>query len=110
MFEKLEYGHRVTGDIKATRSLGDCVLSPAMMSFLAIGQEKTPFPGSRRGIGIETRQVACAEGQTRVHVPVGPGPEVFFRAAIAAFGPKKTFIWSVEHGHQAAISIHKFLP
>ena len=33
-------------------------------------------------------------------------PEVFF-GGDAAFGPKN-IIWSVEHGHQAAISIHKF--
>jgi len=32
--------------------------------------------------------------------------EVFF-GGDAAFGPKN-IIWSVEHGHQAAISIHKF--
>src|SRR6266481_776060 len=33
-------------------------------------------------------------------------PQVFF-GGDAAFGPKN-IIWSVEHGHQAAISMHKF--
>jgi formate dehydrogenase (NADP+) beta subunit len=70
---------------------------------LAIGQENA-FPWIEKGIGIEL---------DKWHVPkVDPvtfqstRSEVFF-GGDAAFGPKN-IIWSVEHGHQAAISIHKF--
>jgi ferredoxin len=101
MFEKLEYDIE-DGDIKATRSLGDVFL-PCDDVILAIGQENA-FPWIEKNIGIEfdkwsvpkvdkvTFQSTCAE--------------VFF-GGDAAFGPKN-IIWSVEHGHQAAISIHKF--
>jgi formate dehydrogenase (NADP+) beta subunit len=101
VFEKLEYDI-VDGDIKATRSLGD-VLIPCDDVILAIGQENA-FPWIEKGIGIEL---------DKWHVPkVDPvtfqstRSEVFF-GGDAAFGPKN-IIWSVEHGHQAAISIHKF--
>jgi formate dehydrogenase (NADP+) beta subunit len=101
MFEKLEYDIE-NGDITATRSLGD-VLIPCDDVILAIGQENA-FPWIEKGIGIEL---------DKWHVPKVNGrtfqstrPEVFF-GGDAAFGPKN-IIWSVEHGHQAAISIHKF--
>jgi formate dehydrogenase (NADP+) beta subunit len=101
VFEKLEYDIE-NGEIKATRSLGD-VLIPCDDVILAIGQENA-FPWIENGIGIEL---------DKWHVPkVDPvtfqstRPEVFF-GGDAAFGPKN-IIWSVEHGHQAAISIHKF--
>jgi len=101
MFEKLEYDIE-NGDIKATRSLGD-VFFPADDVILAIGQENA-FPWIEKGIGIELdkwnvpKVNAITFQSTR--------PEVFF-GGDAAFGPKN-IIWSVEHGHQAAISIHKF--
>ena len=46
----------------------------------------------------------CAQGG-QGHLSID-APQVFF-GGDAAFGPKN-IIWSVEHGHQAAISIHKF--
>ena len=101
MFEKLEYDIE-NGDIKATRSLGD-VFFPADDVILAIGQENA-FHWIEKGIGIELdkwnvpKVNAITFQSTR--------PEVFF-GGDAAFGPKN-IIWSVEHGHQAAISIHKF--
>ena len=101
MFEKLEYDIE-NGDIKATRSLGD-VFFPAEDVIRAIGQENA-FPWIEKGIGIELdkwnvpKVNAITFQSTR--------PEVFF-GGDAAFGPKN-IIWSVEHGHQAAISIHKF--
>jgi NADPH-dependent glutamate synthase beta subunit-like oxidoreductase len=101
MFEKLEYDI-VKGDITATRSLGDVFL-PCDDVILAIGQENA-FPWIEQGIGIEL---------DKWHVPKvnaltfqSTRSEVFF-GGDAAFGPKN-IIWSVEHGHQAAISIHKF--
>jgi NADPH-dependent glutamate synthase beta subunit-like oxidoreductase len=101
MFEKLEYD--IDGDdIKATRSLGDVFL-PCDDVILAIGQENA-FPWIEKDIGIEFDQWNVP----RVHKVTLQStlPNVFF-GGDAAFGPKN-IIWSVEHGHQAAISIHKF--
>ena len=70
---------------------------------LAIGQENA-FPWIENDLGIEF---------DKWHVPVvdevtfqSTRPEVFF-GGDAAFGPKN-IIWAVEHGHQAAISIHNY--
>ena len=100
VFEKLEYDIE-NGDIKATRSLGD-VLFPCDDVILAIGQENA-FPWIEKDAGIEfdkwdVPKVDKATFQSTV-------PNVFF-GGDAAFGPKN-IIWSDEHGHQAAISIHK---
>ncbi len=101
MFEALEYDIS-GGEITATRVLGD-EFYPCDDVILAIGQENA-FPWIERDIGINL---------DRWNVPVvdkttfqSTRPEVFF-GGDAAFGPKN-IIWSVEHGHQAAISIHKF--
>ena len=101
LFEKLEYDI-ANGDIKATRSLGD-VLLPCDDVILAIGQENA-FPWIEKDAGIEfdkwnVPKVDEVTFQSTL-------PNVFF-GGDAAFGPKN-IIWSVEHGHQAAISIHKF--
>src|SRR5579863_984494 len=101
MFERLEYDIE-DGDIKATRSLGE-VFFPCDDVILAIGQENA-FPWIEKGIGIELYKwkvppVDKVTFQSTL-------PQVFF-GGDAAFGPKN-IIWSVEHGHQAAISIHKF--
>ena len=101
MFEKLEYD--ISGaEITATRSLGD-VFFPCDDVILAIGQENA-FPWIEKSTGIEfdkwnVPKVNVLTFQSTV-------PEVFF-GGDAAFGPKN-IIWSVEHGHQAAISIHKY--
>jgi formate dehydrogenase (NADP+) beta subunit len=101
MFEKLEYDIE-NGDIKATRSLGD-VLFPCDDVILAIGQENA-FPWIEKGIGIELDKWNVPKVNARTFQSTLP--QVFF-GGDAAFGPKN-IIWSVEHGHQAAISIHKF--
>jgi formate dehydrogenase beta subunit len=100
LFEKLEYDIE-NGDIKATRSLGD-VLFPCDDVILAIGQENA-FPWIEKDAGIEfdkwdVPKVDKVTFQSTL-------PQVFF-GGDAAFGPKN-IIWAVEHGHQAAISIHK---
>src|SRR5690606_409643 len=71
---------------------------------LAIGQENA-FPWIEDDLGLQF---------DRWHVPKvdertfqSTRPEVFF-GGDAAFGPKN-IIWAVEHGHQAAISIHRVL-
>src|SRR5258708_4191603 len=101
MFEKLEYDID-DGDIKATRSLGD-VFFPCDDVILAIGQENA-FPWIEKGIGIELDKWNVPKVDKITYQSTRP--KVFF-GGDAAFGPKN-IIWSVEHGHQAAISIHKF--
>jgi formate dehydrogenase beta subunit len=101
MFEKLEYDIE-NGDIKATRSLGD-VLIPCDDVILAIGQENA-FPWIEKNTDIELDKWNVPKVDAKTFQSTRP--EVFF-GGDAAFGPKN-IIWSVEHGHQAAISIHKF--
>jgi len=100
MFERLEYDIE-KGDITATRVLGDEFL-PCDDVILAIGQENA-FPWIERDVGIELDQwnVPVVDKLTFQSTLAN----VFF-GGDAAFGPKN-IIWSVEHGHQAAISIHK---
>jgi formate dehydrogenase (NADP+) beta subunit len=71
---------------------------------VAVGQENS-FPWIERDIGLEF--------DDRWDMPVvnedtfqSTHKKVFF-GGDAAFGPKN-IIWAVAHGHQAAISIHKF--
>jgi NADPH-dependent glutamate synthase beta subunit-like oxidoreductase len=101
LFEKLEYDIE-SGDIKATRSLGD-VLFPCDDVILAIGQENA-FPWIEKSTGIEFDKWNVPKVNAGTFQSTRP--DVFF-GGDAAFGPKN-IIWSVEHGHQAAISIHKF--
>jgi NAD-dependent dihydropyrimidine dehydrogenase PreA subunit len=71
---------------------------------LAVGQENA-FPWIERDLGIEFNKWnqpivdAGTFQSTRANV---------FFGGDSAFGPKN-IIWAVEHGHQAAISIHKLL-
>ena len=101
MFEKLEYDIE-NGEITATRSLGE-VFFPCDDVILAIGQENA-FPWIERDIGIEFDKWNVPKVNKTTFQSTRP--EVFF-GGDAAFGPKN-IIWSVEHGHQAAISIDKF--
>ena len=100
LFEQLEYEFE-NGEIVATRVLGE-ELYPCDDVILAIGQENA-FPWIERDLDIEfDRWNMPAVDKTTFQ---STRPEVFF-GGDAAFGPKN-IIWSVEHGHQAAISIHK---
>jgi formate dehydrogenase (NADP+) beta subunit len=101
VFEKLEYDIAGT-EITATRSLGD-VFIPCDDVILAIGQENA-FPWIEKTTGIEFDQWNVPKVNATTYQATVPG--VFF-GGDAAFGPKN-IIWSVEHGHQAAISIHKY--
>ncbi len=102
LFDKMEYDLDAKGRITAERVVGE-QLFPCDDVILAIGQENA-FPWIENDLGIEF---------DKWHVPKvdkvtfqSTRPEVFF-GGDAAFGPKN-IIWAVEHGHQAAISIHKF--
>jgi NADPH-dependent glutamate synthase beta subunit-like oxidoreductase/ferredoxin len=100
MFDKMEYDLD-RGRIKAERIVGE-EFFPCDDVILAIGQENA-FPWVERDLGIEFDKwdVPVVDEVTYQSTRTG----VFF-GGDAAFGPKN-IIWAVEHGHQAAISIHK---
>ncbi len=102
MFDCLEYDIDARGRITAERVTGEEFL-PADDVILAIGQENA-FPWIERDLGIEFDKWDVPKVDTETFQSTRPG--VFF-GGDAAFGPKN-IIWAVEHGHQAAISIHKF--
>ena len=102
LFDKMEYDMDAKGRITAERVVGEQFF-PCDDVILAIGQENA-FPWIENDLGLEF---------DKWHVPKvdkltfqSTRPDVFF-GGDAAFGPKN-IIWAVEHGHQAAISIHKF--
>ncbi|MBV8828136.1 MAG: FAD-dependent oxidoreductase [Acidobacteriaceae bacterium] len=98
IFERLEW------DCAAKQSkVLDTVFLPATDVILAIGQENS-FPWIERDLGIEFDkwEMPVVDGATFQSTR----PGVFF-GGDAAFGPKN-IIWAVEHGHQAAISIHNY--
>jgi len=68
---------------------------------LAIGQDNA-FPWIERNIGLEFGKWDMPVVDKQTFMSTRPG--VFF-GGDAAFGPAN-IIWAVEHGHQAAISIH----
>ena len=100
LFDVVEYDFDTTGRITAERIVGE-EFFPADDVILAIGQENA-FPWIERDLGIEFDRwdVPAVDAVTFQSTRNG----VFF-GGDAAFGPKN-IIWSVEHGHQAAISIH----
>jgi NADPH-dependent glutamate synthase beta subunit-like oxidoreductase len=101
LFDKMEYETDASGRITAERTVGEEFL-PADDVILAIGQENA-FPWVERDLGIEFDKwdVPVVDKITFESTRKG----VFF-GGDAAFGPKN-IIWAVEHGHQAAISIHR---
>ncbi|MCK6371635.1 MAG: FAD-dependent oxidoreductase [Gammaproteobacteria bacterium] len=102
IFEKMEYEFDQRGRITAERVVGE-ELFPCDDVVLAIGQENA-FPWIERDLGID-----FDKWEVPVVDPVtyeGTRPGVFF-GGDSAFGPKN-IIWAVEHGHQAAISMHKY--
>ena len=103
MFEKVE----ATIDAKGRRNLSPTGEPDLHLEcddvLLAVGQENA-FPWIERDVGI-----AFNEWDMPVVSEVSfasSNPRVFF-GGDAAFGPKN-IIWAVAHGHEAAISIHKF--
>jgi len=99
-FEELEYEFQ-GADIVGQKVLRE-VLLPCDDVVLAIGQENA-FPWIERdlGIGFDRHEVPVVDKVTFQSTR----PGVFF-GGDAAFGPKN-IIWAVQHGHEAAISIHK---
>jgi formate dehydrogenase beta subunit len=101
MFEHLEY-EMENGAIKSTRVVEE-EFFPCDDVILAIGQENA-FPWIERDIGIRFDKWDVPEVDK---ITLSSTREGVFFGGDAAFGPKN-IIWSVEHGHQAAISIHKY--
>lgn len=79
------------------------VTIPCDTVILAIGQENA-FPWIERDIGLEFDKWDMPVVDKVTFMSTRSG--VFF-GGDAAFGPAN-IIWAVEHGHQAAISIHKY--
>jgi formate dehydrogenase beta subunit len=80
------------------------VILPCDSVVLAIGQENA-FPWIERDMGLEfDKKWDMPVVDKTTFMSTKPG--VFF-GGDAAFGPAN-IIWAVEHGHQAAISIHQY--
>jgi NADPH-dependent glutamate synthase beta subunit-like oxidoreductase len=101
-FDVMEYDIDAKGRITAERITGEEFL-PADDVILAIGQENA-FPWIEGDLGIEFDKWHVPKVDPVTFQSTRPG--VYF-GGDSAFGPKN-IIWAVEHGHQAAISIHKF--
>jgi NADPH-dependent glutamate synthase beta subunit-like oxidoreductase len=71
---------------------------------VAVGQENA-FPWIERDIGLEFDKWDMPKVDPRTMASTHP--KVFF-GGDAAFGPKN-IIWAVAHGHEAAVSIDKYL-
>src|ERR1700738_2088337 len=71
---------------------------------VAVGQENA-FPWIERDIGIEFDKWDMPKVDPKTMQ--SSRPDIFF-GGDAAFGPKN-IIWAVAHGHEAAVSIDKFL-
>ena len=101
-FEKMEYDIDDNGRITETRIVGE-EFFPCDDVVLAIGQDNA-FPWVERDIGIDFDKWDVPIVDEVTFESTLPG---LFFGGDAAFGPKN-IIWAVEHGHQAAISIHKY--
>jgi ferredoxin len=102
LFEHMAYELR-DGKIVSEQVSGEELL-PCDDVILAIGQENA-FPWVERDLGIEFDKWSVPTIDAQTFQSSRPG--VFF-GGDAAFGPKN-IIWAVEHGHQAAISMHNYL-
>ena len=101
-FDLMEYKVDDAGNIDRGTVVVEKVI-PCDDVVLAIGQDNA-FPWIEREIGIEFDKWDCPVVDEATMMSTRDG--VFF-GGDAAFGPKN-IIWAVEHGHQAAISIHKY--
>jgi NADPH-dependent glutamate synthase beta subunit-like oxidoreductase/ferredoxin len=101
-FDEMEYNVDENGRIDRGTAVGEVTL-PCDDVILAIGQENA-FPWIERDIGIEFDEWDCPIVDETTMMCARDG--VFF-GGDSAFGPKN-IIWAVAHGHEAAISIHKY--
>ena len=101
-FDQMEYKIDENGRIDRGTAIGE-VTVPCDDVILAIGQENA-FPWIERDIGIEFDEWDCPVVDETTMMCARDG--VFF-GGDSAFGPKNV-IWAVAHGHEAAISIHRY--
>ncbi len=101
-FELMEYNVDEQGRIDRGTVTGEVTI-PCDDVILAIGQDNA-FPWIERNIGIEFNEWECPVVDEETMMCSREG--VFF-GGDSAFGPKN-IIWAVAHGHEAAISIHKY--
>ncbi len=99
-FELLEYCEDEQGRLQS--QVTDEVVIPCDDVILAIGQDNA-FPWIEDDLGIEFDKWGMPTVDRTTFASTRDG--VFF-GGDAAWGPEN-IIWAVEHGHQAAISIHK---
>lgn len=101
VFELMAYEIDKNGRITRQTVTGETTI-PCDDVILAIGQDNAfPWIEDDAGIKLDKWQVPVIDETTFESTRKG----VFF-GGDSAFGPKN-IIWAVEHGHQAAISIHK---
>ena len=100
-FDKFTVGRDGQGELEQ-EVIGREIL-PCDTVVLAIGQDNA-FPWIERDIGLEFDKWDMPVVDKTTFMSTRPG--VFF-GGDAAFGPAN-IIWAVEHGHQAAISIHNY--
>ena len=101
MFDLMEYEIDGSGKITDQKIVGETTI-PCDDVILAIGQNNA-FPWIEEDAGIEFNKWNEPSVDPVTFESNVKG--VFF-GGDSAFGPKN-IIWAVEHGHQAAISIHK---
>jgi len=101
-FELMEYKLDADGRIDSGAVTGEKII-PCDDVVLAIGQDNA-FPWIEHDIGIEFNDWDCPIVDETTMMSGRDG--VFF-GGDSAFGPKN-IIWAVEHGHQAAISMHRY--
>ena len=102
LFDQMEYNIDEKGNIDKGQVVGEKMI-PCDDVILAIGQENA-FPWIERDIGINFDKWDCPVINEATMMSSLNG--VFF-GGDSAFGPKN-IIWAVAHGHEAAISIHKY--
>ncbi len=101
-FDLMEYKVDDAGRIDRGTVVGEKTI-PCDDVILAIGQDNA-FPWIERDIGIEFDEWECPIVDENTMMSSRDG--IFF-GGDSAFGPKN-IIWAVAHGHEAAISIHKY--
>ena len=101
-FELMEYNVGEDGRIDRGTVVDEKII-PCDDVILAIGQNNA-LPWIERDIGIEFDEWECPVVDEATMMCSRDG--VFF-GGDSAFGPKN-IIWAVAHGHEAAISIHKY--
>ena len=99
-FERLRWSEDASG--RQRSEVIDTVVIPCDDVILAIGQENA-FPWIERDIGLAFDDWGMPVVDRKTFESTRKG--VFF-GGDAAWGPEN-IIWAVEHGHQAAISIHQ---